>query len=108
MIAAHEEAYTKANIMHRDISVGNILLIPCGEHPVDKQPLYKGMLTDWELSKRLEQSEQDPRQPDRTVRLFLLTLTSTGVAHAYIMSLGYLAVHVYPYSGETPQTSYHP
>ncbi|KAH9889455.1 hypothetical protein C8Q73DRAFT_766158 [Cubamyces lactineus] len=65
-IEAHEEAYTKANIMHRDISVGNILLIPCGEHPVDKQPLYKGMLADWELSKRTEYNELEARHPDRT------------------------------------------
>ncbi|KAH9889453.1 hypothetical protein C8Q73DRAFT_159451 [Cubamyces lactineus] len=64
-LEAHEEAYTKANIMHRDISVGNILLIPCGEHPVDKQPLYKGMLADWESSKRTGYNELEARHPDR-------------------------------------------
>ncbi|KAI0333008.1 hypothetical protein GY45DRAFT_1245751 [Cubamyces sp. BRFM 1775] len=65
-LEAHEEAYTKANIIHRDISVGNILLVPYGLHPEDQQPIYKGLLTDWELSKRTEYNEFEARHPDRT------------------------------------------
>ena len=35
----HTDAYTKAGIMHRDISAGNILIDECGA----------GMLIDWDL-----------------------------------------------------------
>ncbi|KAI0333000.1 hypothetical protein GY45DRAFT_1320283 [Cubamyces sp. BRFM 1775] len=65
-LEAHEDAYTKAKIIHRDISVGNILLVPCGVHPKDQRPIYKGLLTDWELSKRTEYNELEARHPDRT------------------------------------------
>ncbi|KAI0653517.1 hypothetical protein C8Q70DRAFT_1059229 [Cubamyces menziesii] len=65
-IEAHEEAYTKANIIHRDISVGNILLVPWGIHPEDGRTIYRGLLTDWELSKRIGYNESEARDSNRT------------------------------------------
>ncbi|KAI1791985.1 hypothetical protein LXA43DRAFT_1181380 [Ganoderma leucocontextum] len=65
-ISAHDQAY-KAGVLHRDISAGNVLI-------QIKEVVRNGkivrtrdaLLTDWELSKRLDQAELDPRQPDRT------------------------------------------
>ncbi|KAL0567608.1 hypothetical protein V5O48_014383 [Marasmius crinis-equi] len=41
--AAHEQAYENAKVLHRDISVGNILIYDKG-----------GLLIDWEFSKRVD------------------------------------------------------
>ncbi|KAI0645268.1 hypothetical protein C8Q79DRAFT_927481 [Trametes meyenii] len=58
-VTAHSRAYAHG-IIHRDISVGNMLLY--------KRPggTWQGLLNDWELSKHLEQQEPGGRQPDRT------------------------------------------
>ncbi|KAF9023916.1 hypothetical protein BDZ89DRAFT_1069580 [Hymenopellis radicata] len=53
-LIAHEMAFKLAKILHRDISVGNILILPNG----------KGVLIDWELSKDLDQNV--PRTYERT------------------------------------------
>ncbi|OSD00255.1 hypothetical protein PYCCODRAFT_1479342 [Trametes coccinea BRFM310] len=63
-IIAHQDAYEKAKMMHRDISVGNILIIPSTGK--DGKTSYQGLLADWELSKRLDDYEKDARHPDRT------------------------------------------
>ncbi|KAI9062379.1 hypothetical protein FKP32DRAFT_840879 [Trametes sanguinea] len=57
-------AYTKANVIHRDISVGNILIIP--RNGKNKKTTYQGLLADWELSKRLGDYKAKARHPDRT------------------------------------------
>ncbi|KAI9062368.1 hypothetical protein FKP32DRAFT_1629462 [Trametes sanguinea] len=62
-INAHEDAYNKAQVIHRDISVGNILIVP---YRIDDETYYQGLLADWELSKRLEDMKKEPRHPDRT------------------------------------------
>ncbi|KAI9062416.1 hypothetical protein FKP32DRAFT_1652984 [Trametes sanguinea] len=62
-ILAHEEAFKNAQIIHRDISVGNILILPGSDGTIDG---YRGLLADWELSKRREDEEKEPRHPDRT------------------------------------------
>ncbi|KAI9062393.1 hypothetical protein FKP32DRAFT_1677340 [Trametes sanguinea] len=61
-VIAHQEAYTKAGVMHRDISVGNILIIP--PYGKDKKTTYQGLLADWELSKRLGSYQNESRYPD--------------------------------------------
>jgi RIO-like serine/threonine protein kinase len=64
-LLAHNDAFNKAGVLHRDISVGNILITK-----------GKGILIDWDLSKRVnkEPSECDKvRQPTRTVSTTLLT-----------------------------------
>ncbi|KAI9062372.1 hypothetical protein FKP32DRAFT_1629470 [Trametes sanguinea] len=68
-IQAHGNAYT-AGILHRDISAGNVLIY-INESINDKGELIKkrdGLLTDWELSKEVEEKPdvKGPRQPDRT------------------------------------------
>ncbi|OSD00252.1 hypothetical protein PYCCODRAFT_1460340 [Trametes coccinea BRFM310] len=62
-IIAHQDAYEKAKVMHCDISVGNILIIP----PTSKngKTTYQGLLADWELSKRLDEYQKDTRIRDR-------------------------------------------
>ncbi|KAH9933263.1 hypothetical protein B0H21DRAFT_835281 [Amylocystis lapponica] len=69
---AHRDAVEKANILHRDISAGNILVIYKKDSDGDVIPY--GLLNDWELSKELptpmpdSDTSQRPsaRQPDRT------------------------------------------
>ncbi len=53
------EAYDKANILHRDVSAGNILITEEGS----------GILIDWDLSKKVVKDENaKQRQHSRTVR----------------------------------------
>ncbi|TFK88445.1 hypothetical protein K466DRAFT_662291 [Polyporus arcularius HHB13444] len=56
-LLAHQAAYEKAGIIHRDISSGNILLYK-------KNGVWVGLLNDWELSKQV--NAPAARQPDRT------------------------------------------
>ncbi|KAI9060450.1 hypothetical protein FKP32DRAFT_1605331 [Trametes sanguinea] len=70
-VGAHEEAVIHANIMHRDISGGNILILPKVVVDEDTGSLdikWTGLLVDWELSKPLvgEAALPRPRQPERT------------------------------------------
>ncbi|CDO78144.1 hypothetical protein BN946_scf184680.g1 [Trametes cinnabarina] len=70
-VCAHAEAVTKANIMHRDISGGNILILPkavVGSDGGSIDMRWTGLLVDWELSKPLkgEAGLPRPRQPERT------------------------------------------
>lgn len=60
---AHMDACNKANTMHRDISVGNILIVPA---PGQNELNCYGLLTDWEMSVRTDESPEPPH-PDRTV-----------------------------------------
>ncbi|KAI0368991.1 hypothetical protein BV20DRAFT_947040 [Pilatotrama ljubarskyi] len=66
-IMAHFEAFQKG-VLHRDISSGNIL-IHVKEHVSADGKLTRareGLLTDWELSKHIDDAEAGPRQPGRT------------------------------------------
>ncbi|KAI9444396.1 hypothetical protein F5148DRAFT_963279, partial [Russula earlei] len=45
---AHMDAYDKAKILHRDVSAGNILIAP------DRS----GLLIDWDMSKRMDVTQQ--------------------------------------------------
>ncbi|KIM40755.1 hypothetical protein M413DRAFT_56423, partial [Hebeloma cylindrosporum] len=51
----HDAAYFDARILHRDISVGNILI-----HN------GKGLLIDWDLCLPLDRVVKGPRRPQRT------------------------------------------
>ncbi|KAI8968104.1 hypothetical protein BD414DRAFT_511137 [Trametes punicea] len=75
-ISAHGDAYRKG-IMHRDISAGNVLILVT--ESVDAQGNLcthrDGMLTDWELSKSVQDGQIDVlRQPDRTVCIIVTKL----------------------------------
>ncbi|KAI0696571.1 hypothetical protein C8T65DRAFT_615307 [Cerioporus squamosus] len=68
-VKAHEGAATKAKLLHRDISAGNILICPRveeDEHGVLRVK-WRGMLADWEMSKPIVENEmQTARQVVRT------------------------------------------
>ena len=55
----------KAGILHRDISAGNLLICEYKSQDANGRPERRGLLTDWELSKPLEELVQ--RQPERAV-----------------------------------------
>jgi serine/threonine protein kinase len=60
MLIAHAAAYNKAQILHRDISAGNILITEEGS----------GILIDWDLSKKVKvcmNADARPRRHSRTV-----------------------------------------
>ncbi|CAA7266257.1 unnamed protein product [Cyclocybe aegerita] len=56
-VQAHAAAVTAAGILHRDISVGNIVLVPDG-----------GILIDWELSKRLDEKQARTYEKTGTIQ----------------------------------------
>ena len=64
----------KCNLLHRDISVGNILIRPTikgweSEDGTQRQEIvWMGILSDWELAKAKDDIGQ--RQPERTVSIW--------------------------------------
>ncbi|RPD55668.1 hypothetical protein L226DRAFT_494709 [Lentinus tigrinus ALCF2SS1-7] len=67
-VEAHEEAVTKAKLIHGDISFGNVLILPTlvekdGQLVVE----WRGILADWELSKPIPEDGKAARarQPER-------------------------------------------
>ncbi|EPQ50647.1 hypothetical protein GLOTRDRAFT_133758 [Gloeophyllum trabeum ATCC 11539] len=60
-IYAHAEAYEEAHILHRDVSVGNILILRTTK---DGKVHTSGLLNDWDLAKDVNVKEA--RQSDRT------------------------------------------
>ncbi|KAI0357238.1 hypothetical protein OH77DRAFT_146381 [Trametes cingulata] len=71
-IATHHWAYTRHNLLHRDISAGNVLILPTlGVNPSGKEVVeWRGLLTDWELAKPVSREGEDDseaaRPPERT------------------------------------------
>ncbi|KAI0073753.1 hypothetical protein K474DRAFT_1559234, partial [Panus rudis PR-1116 ss-1] len=53
------DAYVKARILHRDISVNNILVSPS----LGKDKAGRGILNDWDIARKLEDSESTLRLP---------------------------------------------
>ncbi|KAI0653516.1 hypothetical protein C8Q70DRAFT_1091432 [Cubamyces menziesii] len=64
-VLAHKEAHKKAKVIHRDVSVGNMIMIPVDKSP-QGTPIYRGLLTDWELSKDIHAYDLKPRNVNRT------------------------------------------
>lgn len=63
-------------IIHQDISAGNMLLY-------NAEGAWQGLLNDWELSKTMEQQQEEMgRQPDRTVRTVIYVLSSVTFPHS--------------------------
>ncbi|KAF5371807.1 hypothetical protein D9758_003396 [Tetrapyrgos nigripes] len=55
-LTAHKDAFDKAGLLHRDVSIGNIIVMGNG----------RGLLVDWEFSKPKDQLESQGRQLERT------------------------------------------
>ena len=70
---AHYEAATNdvAPVLHRDISGGNILILPKGVDGAGTRELvWTGLLCDWEMAKSTVRGDLTmPRQPERTVSI---------------------------------------
>ncbi len=86
----------KAKIIHRDISGGNILILPKRVY-MKKRARYwikwTGLLVDWELSKPVESNVplSLARQPERTVSISLMYLSGVPADHCFV---GHLAIYV--------------
>ncbi|KAI9057804.1 hypothetical protein FKP32DRAFT_1329420 [Trametes sanguinea] len=77
-MTTHALAYTKARLLHRDVSAGNVIILPTLSPSVDKdgnrKVTWSGILTDWELAKTVPAPnpsdstppKETPRQPERT------------------------------------------
>ncbi|KAI1786064.1 hypothetical protein LXA43DRAFT_898667 [Ganoderma leucocontextum] len=61
-VDTHANAWEYAGVLHRDISVGNILV----KFDWEKNKVVGSMLCDWDLSKYGEDLGTEPTQPDRT------------------------------------------
>ena len=70
--SAHADAVDKCRLLHRDISSGNILILPMFEEKpgdLELRVIWKGLLCDWELSKPIATRKMEVgRQPERMVR----------------------------------------
>ena len=72
-VSAHRQAWEKAQILHRDVSVGNIMIDV--ESPEDDDP--EGFLNDWDLCKYVEDFSKPAAQPaGRSVSQSLHTRTT--------------------------------
>ncbi|RPD57166.1 hypothetical protein L227DRAFT_655598 [Lentinus tigrinus ALCF2SS1-6] len=56
-VLAHYQAWDKAKVLHRDISIGNIL--------IDPRTLTRALLIDWDLCRLECELESGPTEPDR-------------------------------------------
>ncbi|KAF8967491.1 hypothetical protein BDZ97DRAFT_1803556 [Flammula alnicola] len=54
---AHQDAYERCSILHRDVSGNNVLLTRDGTG---------GVLNDWDLARTVNKTENGPRQPSRS------------------------------------------
>ncbi|KAF9809234.1 hypothetical protein IEO21_07463 [Rhodonia placenta] len=63
-ITAHKDAWEKAYVLHRDISVGNVLL----EDYIDEKgkPQVRGILNDWDMAKLRIELGGKPTQASRS------------------------------------------
>ena len=75
-VIGHSNAAERCNLLHRDVSSGNVLILPTIDIGVSKTKGQKisvfwcGLLSDWELAKKIPDGLESPRarQPYRTVR----------------------------------------
>ncbi|KAI0682340.1 hypothetical protein BC835DRAFT_1424562 [Cytidiella melzeri] len=63
-LQGHEEAWTKAGVLHRDISVDNVMRVVDQDDKADANVL--GILNDWDLCKYKDELEQPAMQYNRS------------------------------------------
>ena len=78
---AHDAAYYDANILHRDISVGNIMISEGGE----------GFLIDWDMCVCVGLGAKSSGRVERTVGIFLCSKIALLLISVFI---GNMAIHV--------------
>ena len=78
---AHDAAYYDANILHRDISAGNIMISEGGG----------GFLIDWDMCVRVEEGAEPSGRVERTVGICLLSKIALLLISVFI---GNMAIHV--------------
>ena len=72
MSTAHKGAW-KAGILHRDISVNNIMRVV--DQEAENDNVVKGILSDWDLAKYEHQRSKEATQDCRSVSLALHIIT---------------------------------
>ncbi|KDQ59800.1 hypothetical protein JAAARDRAFT_56762 [Jaapia argillacea MUCL 33604] len=55
---AHQDVYEKLSILHRDVSDGNILIVPGSGRDEGEMFANRGMLNDWDLCKKISKGEE--------------------------------------------------
>ncbi|EJF58097.1 hypothetical protein DICSQDRAFT_110833 [Dichomitus squalens LYAD-421 SS1] len=64
VIKAHHRAWSRAQVLHRDISIGNIMILPAPENSPKSR--RTGFLIDWDLSRLECELGNGPVEPDRS------------------------------------------
>lgn len=89
--SAHQDLY-RADILHRDISVNNIL-IDISSGVIDDEKPRRGLLIDLDMSKDLRETSSNRKhtRPQRAVRLHSMTsfVALNGISE------GHTAIHVF-------------
>lgn len=93
---AHQEAWEKSQVLHRDISLGNILI---DVESTLKRP--RGLLADWELCKYRHELSKDPTPPGRQLVSQQGSLRGASFSHG---CPGYLAFPFGPTSAIPAET----
>ena len=110
LLTGHGEAYELCGYLHRDVSAGNILILPM-IGPTTKSGgflvLWSGVLSDWELAKKIPEKDEKlkARQPHRTVRVSLY-LFYCGLC-AKSRASGHLVLYVGPLPHPPPNPRFH-
>ena len=90
----HYQAHEVAGILHRDVSEANILIDDTYVNDEGKiEP--RGLLNDWEMSKKLEELKKSPSQGARSVSTTLLLGRCDLICTpANVLFAGHLGLHV--------------
>lgn len=80
LFLGHKQAFEVCGVLHRDVSGGNILILPKGG----------GLLNDWDMAVKIEEAKLGPRAHERTV-----SLVSPPIKHHSYLHIGYLGFYVH-------------
>ncbi|KAF8271223.1 hypothetical protein EI94DRAFT_1497197, partial [Lactarius quietus] len=83
----HKATY-KASVLHRNISIGNIMII---DNENEREDLHSGMLIDWDLSKLIDPNKScTPHQYTRTGTWQFMTaalIKEANITHTFVHDL---------------------
>ena len=66
VVSAHYGAWRAAHVLHRDVSVGNILILDQNPEGPPDPKTSKGLLSDWDLAITKDELDADPVFPHKT------------------------------------------